>query len=348
MLDNYGLILDNSTDERDLFFGVNERVKHEYTVSDWLPFYSKGELQIGTYFDTHGCVSFATLNAVEAKFNYLIKNDRISLENIQWLEEKGYVKDMEINFSDRFIVSLSGTTSRGNTARNVWNAIRKYGLVPEHICAWDRGRNVPQEEKFQEWYRDPKNVSHEALELGKEFLERFDILYERVYKADYLKAVKHSPLLVFIATSCPREGGVQMSCGKTVNHAVTLPNAGDDYLYLFDHYHKNKTGEGQEKFLRKVSKDYLVYSFGYSCDIKEKKPKVDTYTMKLVKTADMPEIWALTKSGKRMHIINEANFYAGHNIAGIWSDKFDIVSKEELEKYPICDIGIAFTINKIV
>ena len=346
MQDNYGLILDNRTDERDLFFGANERVNHKYTVSDWLPYYSVGELQHGTYFDTMSCVTFATLNILEAKFNYLLDENILSDDNLKWLNEKGYIENGKFNFSDRFIASLSGTTNRGNNARNVWNAIRKYGLVSEKICDWDRSRDVVYEERFPDWYRDPKNVSQEALDLGKEFLERFNILYERVYRADYFEAVKHSPLLVFISTGCPKEGDMQMACDKTTNHAVSLPNANGEFLKLFDHYHKNPIGEGQEKFLRKVSKDFLTYSFGYSCSVSEKEPKEDKCIMKLIKTAGDPRIWAVTKTKERMHIPNMPNLYAGSDIAGIWGKEHEEVTQEELDAYPVCDVNISFTINK--
>lgn len=346
MENNHGLIPDQSTDERDLFFGANDRVKHEHSVDDWLPYYSVGELQHGTYFDTMSCVTFATLNIIEAKFNYLLKKELISSDSLNWLKEKGYIENGKFNFSDRFIASLSGTTQKGNNARNVWNAIRKYGLVPQHMCDWDRGRDAVYEERFAEWYRDPENVSRETLDLGKEFLERFDILYERVQKADYFEAVKHSPLLVFIATSCPKEEDYQLACGNTVNHAVSLPNANGEFLQLFDHYHKNPNGEGQEKFLRKVSKDYLNYSFGYSCSVSEIKPKEDKCIMKLIKTAGDPRIWAVTKTKERMHIPNMPNLYAGSDIAGIWGSEYEEVTQEELEKYPVCDVQISFTINK--
>ena len=50
----------------------------------------KGELQnIGE--EKMDCASRAPLNILEAKFNYLIRNGKLSAENVEWLYNNGYI-----------------------------------------------------------------------------------------------------------------------------------------------------------------------------------------------------------------------------------------------------------------
>src|SRR3990172_1906755 len=65
----------------------------------------KGELQFGRE-DFMDCVSRAVNNVLETKFNYLLKNKKLSLSNEIWLREKGYVAGDRIKFSDRFVSIL--------------------------------------------------------------------------------------------------------------------------------------------------------------------------------------------------------------------------------------------------
>lgn len=271
---NHGVILDTPLDT-DLFFGANDRVKHNVTIENrnWLPYFSDGELQIGTYFDTMGCVSFSANKTVEAVLNYLLVNGRLSDENTEWLHDNGYIVREKVNLSDRFTTAMSRTSRDGNTGGAVWWYIRNHGVVPESLVPWDRGRNVPQNEKYGDWYRNPDNLPQEAIDLGKEFVKRFDVFFERVPVARLHDALKHSPLQVFIPTACKyNEDRVQQFCGAGITHAVTLCDDHEprNYYPLFDHYLKQPQETGQERFIRRVSLDYPFYTNGYVCTIIEK------------------------------------------------------------------------------
>src|SRR3990167_5196160 len=89
----------------------------------------KGERQnIGE--EKMDCASRAPLNMLEAKFNWLIKNKKLSLGNEMWLRVNGYLDD-GIRFSDRFVAINSGTTREGNSLKAPLDAIRKQGLIPK-------------------------------------------------------------------------------------------------------------------------------------------------------------------------------------------------------------------------
>ncbi len=272
---NTGLIFDDFN-EQDLRFGANARVSHNIYLKDknWLPYYSLGELQHGVFFDTSCCVTFSALNVLEAKFNYMIKNGLISDKSLKWLKKKGYInKNGDFDCADRFNSSLSGTTAKGNIARNVWHSIRNDGVVPETMCSWDAGRTAPYDERFATWFRDPKNVLREAIALGEEFVERFDILYEWLSLDEIDDALHHSPVQVFISTRCEYgDDNVQQRCGYGANHAVSQIDNSDPrgYIPLFDHYIKNPQEDGQERFIRRVATNYKFQWAGYMCNIIEK------------------------------------------------------------------------------
>lgn len=287
-LKNTGFIKD-VPQQSDLFFGRNGRVVHTITNEKaWLPYLSKGELQIGTYYDTGGCTSFSALNIVEAHFNYLIRNGQIESQNLDWLHKNGYINAAgDVEFSDRFTVKMSGTDPMlGNTPAKVWWSIRNHGLVPESYWSWKLNRDVEQEEKYVEWFYQPIPVH--LKNLGQEFREMFEIMYEKVQinisKTELMAALKHSPAQVAISTNCPVVRGIQERCDDAIGHALALIKElvlPDRYYPLFDQYINNEEAIGQARFIRKVSEDYIFYYFGYICTVIEK--TMDNSFVKILK-----------------------------------------------------------------
>ena len=91
---------------------------------DWTPYLPTGETQKTHLVDTMACVTFSILNVIETQYKFQTGK--------------------ELNFSDRFIAKLSGTTPQGNTVQNVLDAIRKYGLVLEDEWPTDLSFNWNQ------------------------------------------------------------------------------------------------------------------------------------------------------------------------------------------------------------
>ena len=265
---NTGVILEE-IQPKDLIFGSNERVKHTIMLKSglWLEYYSAGELQSSKLGDSMGCVSFSAIKVLSAHFNNLISSKMLSIGNMQWLQEKGYLnKNGEFDASERFTTAMSGTSSKGNSGGAVWWSIRNHGVVPQQICPWNG--------ESGKWFRDLTNVEQEAKDLGLEFVKRFDILYERVRTnlKDMSEAIKRSPIQVFIPTSCPyNRNRVQQYCGGVITHAVSKCEGLDrGYHPLFDHYIKQPQEEGLERFIRRVAKNYKFYGTGYICNVAEK------------------------------------------------------------------------------
>lgn len=244
----YGLIK-NSTDLRDLrFTGADDY------ISSWYKYLPTNEMQIGTYFDTSGCVTFAILNQIETKLN--------SLPHNQWLEENGYYdKNNKVNFSERFCLIQNGTTNRGNSGRKVYNSLRKTGLIPESRLPYPR----LQREPVFDWddFYDESVITDEMIALGKEFKERFDIKYYFVEQGQITEALKDSPLLCYVRTSCTEKIG----CTGKPNHAVMYftEDLLKGYMQVYDSYESS-----DKDYIRLMDKDYeFVYRL-YSIKIKEK------------------------------------------------------------------------------
>lgn len=79
---------------------------------DWFNSLPGKELQLKG-FETFNCTSFNTLAQVECYFKQ--------------------VYGVNVNFSDRWLGIVAGTTSRGNDPQKVYEAIRKYGLIPDEM-----------------------------------------------------------------------------------------------------------------------------------------------------------------------------------------------------------------------
>lgn len=111
------------------------------------------------------------------------------------LETLGQFKNLDVpRISRRAIAMLSGTMKyNGNTFQNVWNAFRRYGLIPEAL--W-------RDEESQTWedYYDT-NITPDALRAGAESLLKYDIGYEfigYVSDATLLEGLKRGPIQISI------------------------------------------------------------------------------------------------------------------------------------------------------
>ena len=218
--------------------------------------------------------------------------------------------------------------------------------MPEDLVPWDRGRNVPYKERFAEWFRNPDNIEEEAKELGEEFARRFEVYYERVLMSDkdkLQKALKNSPLLVYIPVGCPKEDGIQQYCNKNISHAVSMPQRPENGVQeLFDSYIHQPHQKGDKRFIRKVVSNYKYSTFGHACTIEEKNIDMPNRVIKGDKSTDLFE---LGKDGKLRHIPNEAVWDEGV-AAGNW------VERGKLETFPQSEVDAmpkgpehAFTIN---
>lgn len=150
---------------------INYEVRNP--LGNWLPYLPTFEKQYFKNFDTMGCVSFS-LN---------------TLNEIQIIQQTG----QEINFSDRFLAKMSGTTSQGNWLYIVADTLRNFGCVHEE--EWPV---PPEPAAWSDYYMEiPQFIKDRAK---KQFLDKYDFKYESglVTKEYIEKHLKHSPLWMVI------------------------------------------------------------------------------------------------------------------------------------------------------
>ena len=238
--------------QKEYLMGGLSGIVHEKrnTTGDWRSFAPIGETQRHRFFDDFGCASHSTENCLECQFKFFFKSILLRNEDIQWLKDNGYFVDGEINFDDRWLVVLSGTRPGvGNYLHAVWDAARKYGLVPQG--------SVPfRENMTQGEYYIKTDFPQKAYDLGQEFLKRFLIQYERVNvnEKDLKKALEQAPLHVGIPTcSGWFDGATVQYCSANANHAVIVTCIDELKKYITDSY---------EPFSKQVVRNYKI-DFAY-------------------------------------------------------------------------------------
>ena len=198
---NYGYIPSEITPENYILGGftkVPEQVVNP--TGDWLSAISTGEPQKRNI-DTFSCVSFGALNQIEALMKYKF--------------------GLEVNYSDRFLAKVSGTIrGKGNDPQKVYEAIRKFGCVPESLYPFIDG--MTEDEFFAE-------IPQSVLEQGKKWLEIWDFKHEWIYtdntplreKQEAIKkGLLRSPVAVPVAAWFERNGKYYKPDNENYNHWV--------------------------------------------------------------------------------------------------------------------------------
>ena len=207
-----------------------------------------GEVQAGKQ-DTGDCATRAPTNILEAKFNYLYRNNKLRPENKKWLEDNGYIQGYSVTFSDAFNAILSDTQRTGNSLKAPLESIRKNGLIPNRMIPLGK-------EMMWEEYHDPKRITQEMRNLGQEFLRRFTINYEickddkfiELLKTDIIDVAAHAwPVMV---------NGVYPKTAGDFNHAFILFNL--PAYQAFDSYE-----EKPSDYTKNLAPDYVFWDTGY-------------------------------------------------------------------------------------
>lgn len=158
---------------------------------DWRPFCPDGERQSSRYADTQGCVSFSNNNAAEIQ-----------------LKQQG----ISINFSDRFLAKMSGTTRVGNYQYTVEDTARKVGRVLES--------DYPTPEDFT-WDSYYAPIPLEIQKKAAIFEEGYEWLPTDAASLKY--HLKQAPIQITIP-------------GDNPYHAVVLVAIENGLFYYFDSY----------------------------------------------------------------------------------------------------------------
>lgn len=132
----------------------------------WPTPHAEPQMSTSPHVDSDGCVSFSVVHCIES---YLLS------------------KGIDVEFSERFLAKMSGTTTSGNTIEKVVATIIECGLVLE--SDWP----TPTVFTWDEFYADiPQNI----IDKGKSTLAKY-LSFTGVDKVDLAIGILKEPLVVF-------------------------------------------------------------------------------------------------------------------------------------------------------
>lgn len=219
-------------DTYDWQAGANSPVIHNVLLEsgNWKELSIPHEIQVVNYgkdnqYDTLMCGLFNGLtDGLEYIFMQMIRLNLIPSESVNFLRDKGYFENGAINFNERFSGIKGGMTNQGSYQFKNANGAKNFGLIPQKM--------FPMSDNFYDNI-DPKFITKEMEDLGKEFLTHFAINYEWVNTTDTKEFLQYSPL------SCIgqyADGDGILNPPTMIGHNMLLVNEIAEYKEIDDSY----------------------------------------------------------------------------------------------------------------
>ena len=231
--------------KQDWYAGGNSPIDRSILLQggNWKENAIPNEIQVVNYgsnnqYDTSMCVSYGITDAIEYNLMEMLRQNLIPAETSKWLKDNGYFKNGSINFSERFIAVKGETQSYGAYMYKVANAVKNFGLIPNDM--------FPMADNFNDNI-DPKFITQEMLDMGKEFLKHFAINYEWLNNNDSKTFLEYSTLPCMgqfynyvnpdDILNPPTSSG---HCMVEVNETNEYKEIDDSYWQQFKKYNKDK------------------------------------------------------------------------------------------------------------
>lgn len=255
---NLGLDLAREAREQDgtehVFGSGSPKCIFHISVDERGKYLPIGELQKGID-DFQDCVSRRVNNIWETKLNFALRNNLIKPENHEWLERVGYVvlKDgvPYVELSDRWLAILSDTTRSGNSMKAPTHASHKYGVIPKSMLPSNSGMTWEQ-------YHNKGDLTDEMYEIGKEFISRFELMYDKVPTENLEEALKTDMVGIGVYAWPRPKKGEYPRVSYDFTHDVMA--YGLPRTYVFDNYLDD---DKKDDWIKKLAPDYRVYEHGY-------------------------------------------------------------------------------------
>tara|TARA_R110000868_G_scaffold75379_4_gene217565 strand:+ start:157 stop:987 length:831 start_codon:yes stop_codon:yes gene_type:complete len=233
---NYGFIKPTIEAKQYVLGNVNVPFKVLKEDGDWRDnMRPVKEIQFNDKFDTYNCTSYNTLNQIEQYMYVAFKET--------------------VNYSDRWLGIIAGTKPPGNDPHIVYEAIRKYGLIPEDMLPYSDDLTSVDE------YYSFKGADMEACYAeGRKWLEKYDFMHEWCFdpqgnipndeKVNNIKAsLKASPVSFAVFAWVEDSRGVYIRLGGDVHWTSCM--CYDDLQRVFDSYDPVEKPVDQEIFYAK-------------------------------------------------------------------------------------------------
>lgn len=229
--------------------GISETCIALIPEGERMKYLPKGEVQRGLE-DFMDCASRGPLNIIETKLNYLVQNDLLPQETIEWLADNDYLTESGVELSDAFIAILSGTTDKGNSMKAPINAIHEFGVIPKRMLPALPSMTFAD-------YHDPNRITWQMRKMGQDFKSRIKINYEQVKWQDYDVLLKEDLLSIAgFAWTYPVDGEYPKT-EATPNHVFI--DIAHPLHTIFDNYIDSVDGD----FIKKLVYDYNFLGYGY-------------------------------------------------------------------------------------
>jgi len=155
--------------------------------ADWTKYLPVGEKQSKDYvFDTMSCTTFSALNTIETWMKYLDESGKLSQAQKDALAD--FYIDGEFNISDRFTAIMGGTTQKGASFRQIWDSIRKDGILPE--------KDLPFGGNNWDEYHDKSVITEEMKAKAKSYLKVLIFAYSWASVPNLKNELKQSPIQI--------------------------------------------------------------------------------------------------------------------------------------------------------
>lgn len=210
----------------------------------WLP---DGEQQFDSQTDFEDCASRSPVNHMEAILSYHYAH-AMKPVNQQWMRDKGYVSaDGKITLSKRFIAILSGTTHSGNSLKAPVDTIRTRGLIPEALL-------VQNDSMAWADYYNATDITPALIQLGLDFLARFQINYEQIAVAQF----DDTEDMIGVA------GYAWAAPDPVTDIYPAMPvSAGFNHAFLYFQDPKYRIFDNYVPFIKQIASDYNFFEYGY-------------------------------------------------------------------------------------
>lgn len=211
---NYGFIPDKITPDNYVFGGGQLQTPIVNQSGDWTAHLPVSEYQKKNGLETMNCTVFGTLNCIETLLSYR--------------------KALTVNYSERYIGVLAGTTTSGNSPHRVAEVIRANGLIYE--------ADLPFSDEIDTWdkYYSPNPMSANFKRLGARWLKVYEFKHDWVTKSNSMQdkmmdALKYSPLGVAVS-AWHREKDYFVKRGADNHWCELVKGVPGQYWVLYDSY----------------------------------------------------------------------------------------------------------------
>lgn len=161
----YGFIKGNIIEEDYIFGGSQVEREVLQANGQWFDFLPEYEPQSTDEFETDGCTIYGTENAIE-----MIMKRKFGIN---------------ANYSERYIYNLIPIRPPGGSPQVVAEIIRKGGLIEQ--------ADLPMVDTFEQ-YCTPEPMSEKLIKSGQEWLKKYELKHDYLWKTDITIAEQHKIL----------------------------------------------------------------------------------------------------------------------------------------------------------